>query len=78
MLGSRSEDAARSFIAKHAGVKDLGYFETTHQGAPWFVVTQGIYSSRQAAQAGVAALPAVLRDSKPWPRSIADIQAGLR
>ncbi|MEL0168408.1 MAG: SPOR domain-containing protein, partial [Pseudomonadaceae bacterium] len=78
LLGSRSEAAARGFIAKHAGVKDLGYFETTHQGAPWFVVTQGIYASRAAAQAGVASLPAALRDSKPWPRSIADIQGGLR
>ncbi|GGE46554.1 hypothetical protein GCM10007421_20960 [Halopseudomonas oceani] len=78
LLGTRSEQAARSFVSKHPGVQDVGYFETTHQGAPWFVVTQGIYSSRQAAQAGVSSLPAALRDSKPWPRSIADIQAGLR
>ncbi|RGP54153.1 SPOR domain-containing protein [Pseudomonas abyssi] len=78
LLGSRSEAAARAFIARHADVSDLGYFETTHQGEPWFVVTQGAYASRQAAQAGVAKLPAALRDSKPWPRGMADIQSALR
>ncbi len=78
LLGSRSEAAARAFIARHAGVADLGYFETTYEGQPWFVVTQGAYASRQAAQDGVGKLPAALRDSKPWPRAMADIQRALR
>jgi len=78
LLGTRSEQAAITFAAKHAEVKDIGYFETVHQGAPWFVITQGSYGGRQAAQSGVAALPESLRNSKPWPRSFGDIQKSLR
>ncbi|MEH6491552.1 SPOR domain-containing protein [Halopseudomonas sp.] len=78
LLGTRSEQAAIAFVAKHGEVKDIGYFETIHQGAPWFVVTQGSYGGRQAAQSGVAALPESLRNSKPWPRSFGDIQRSLR
>ncbi len=78
LLGTRSEQAAVTFASKHAEVADIGYFETVHQGAPWFVVTQGSYGGRQAAQSGVAALPESLRNSKPWPRSFGDIQKSLR
>lgn len=78
LLGTRSEQAATAFVKTHAQLGDIGYFETMHQGAPWFVVTQGSYGGRQAAQAGVTNLPQTLRDSKPWPRSFGDIQKSLR
>lgn len=78
LLGTRSEQAATAFVKTHAQLSDIGYFATEHQGAPWFVVTQGSYGGRQAAQAGVADLPQALRNSKPWPRSFGDIQKSLR
>lgn len=77
VLGSQTSDAARAFIGDHPGVADLGFFETTHQGKPWFVVTQGNYTDRQQAQQAVSRLPESMRQGNPWPRSMADIQQAL-
>lgn len=78
LLGSRSRQAAVDFIGAQSGVADLGYFETLHEGKPWFVVTQGAYAGRSQAQQGAAQLPASLRKLNPWPRSIGSIQQSLR
>ncbi len=77
VLGSQRKEAAKAFIADYPGVADLGFFETTHQGKPWFVVTQGNYPGRQQAQQGVSRLPESMRRGSPWPRSISDIQQAL-
>ena len=74
VLGTRSRQAAVDFIGKHTGVADLRYFETRHEGQPWFVVTQGAYAGREQAQQAVSRLPQPLRDQKPWPRSFGSIQ----
>lgn len=74
VLGTRSRQAAVDFIGKHTGVADLRYFETRHEGQPWFVVTQGAYADREQAQQAVSRLPQPLRDQKPWPRSFGSIQ----
>ena len=78
LLGTRSREAAENFIRQQAGVADIGYFETLHEGKPWFVVTQGAYAGRSQAQQGVGRLPEALRKQKPWPRSMASIQQSLR
>jgi len=77
VLGSQRREAAKGFIAAHSGVADLGMFETTYQGKPWFVVTQGNYANRQQAQQGVSVLPEPMRRGNPWPRAMADIQKSL-
>lgn len=78
LLGTRSREAAETFVRQQAGLADIGYFETLHEGKPWFVVTQGAYSGRSQAQQGVTRLPEALRKQKPWPRSMASIQQSLR
>lgn len=78
LLGSRSRQAALDFMAAQSGVADLGYFETVHEGKPWFVVTQGAYTGRTQAQQGAAKLPESLRKLNPWPRSMSSIQQSLR
>lgn len=78
LLGSRSREAAQGFIAAHPALADLHYFETLHEGKPWFVVTQGAYAGRQQAQQAVAQLPEALRKQNPWPRTVASIQQSLR
>jgi len=77
VLGSHSRGAADDFVRKNSGVADLHIFETTHQGKPWFVVTQGSYTGRQQAQQGISGLPEPMRRANPWPRSIGDIQQAL-
>lgn len=77
VLGTRSRQAAVDFVGKHAGVGELRYFETRHEGQPWFVVTQGAYAGREQAQQALARLPQPLRDQKPWPRSFGSIQQSM-
>lgn len=78
LLGTRSRQAALDFIKAQAGQADLGYFETLHEGQPWFVVTLGAYANRSQAQQAVARLPEPLRKQQPWPRSLGSIQQSLR
>lgn len=78
VLGTRSQEAAMSFIRAQSGLENMGYFETQHEGRPWFVVTQGLYGTRQQAQQGVSKLPEALRKQNPWPRGMSAIQQSLR
>ncbi|QJD59442.1 AAA family ATPase [Pseudomonas sp. gcc21] len=77
LLGTRSEQAAADFVTRHSALSDLYYFETVHEGKPWFVVTQGAYAGRTQAQQAIAGLPEAVRKLKPWPRSMAGIQQSL-
>ncbi len=77
LLGSHSKQAALDFMSAHKEVSDLHYFETRHEGKPWFVVTKGAYAGRQQAQAAVNQLPGPLRQLKPWPRTIASIRQSM-
>src|SRR5690606_18910065 len=78
LLGTRSRQAAEDFVRRHSTLADIGYFETVHEGKPWFVVTQGAYAGRSQAQQGISRLPEVLQRQKPWPRSMGSIQQSLR
>ena len=78
LLGTRSRDAALSFIKQQSGLENIGYFETLHEDRPWFVVTQGLYDTRQQAQQGVSALPDALRRQNPWPKGVGAIKQSLR
>ncbi|QIB49947.1 AAA family ATPase [Pseudomonas sp. OIL-1] len=77
LLGTRSEQAAADFVTRHSALSELHYFETVHEGKPWFVVTQGAYGGREQAQRAIAGLPDAVRTLKPWPRSMAGIQQSL-
>ncbi len=72
ILGARLESAAQAFVKAHGA--DYHYFKKQHQGKPLYVVTYGSFSSRDAAQAALRALPAKVQAGKPWPRNFAGIQ----
>ncbi|MBF7729880.1 SPOR domain-containing protein [Pseudomonas sp. N040] len=72
ILGTRSEASAKSFVKQNGG--DYHYFMKLHQGAPMYVVTYGVFSGRDAAQAAVQTLPAKIQAGKPWPKTFASIQ----
>lgn len=72
VLGTRSEQSAKALVTQYGA--QYGYFSKIHQGKPLYVVTYGNFSSRSAAQAAVATLPAKLQAGKPWPKSFASIR----
>jgi len=75
LLGGANEAAIRDFVEENGSYRKMGYFETEHQGKPWYVVVYGDFASRSQAVAAVGDLPAKLRKSEPWPRSGADVRS---
>lgn len=74
IMGSHQESAIKKLVTK-AGLGDKAkIFHTHFQGQDWYVLTYGQYASPRQAQAAVASLPKMVRDLKPWPRKIADLQ----
>lgn len=74
IMGLRDERSVQAFMQRNAGVKGLRYHTTRLNGQPWYVIVQGEYASRQAAQAAVKSLPAPLQASNPFPKSLSALQ----
>lgn len=74
IMGSHQESAINRLVAKVGLGGKAKVFHTHFQGQDWYVLTYGQYASSREAQAAVASLPKVVRDLKPWPRKIADLQ----
>jgi len=72
ILATRSEVSAKAFVAQNGS--DYRYFMKMHQGAPLYVVTYGVFSSREAANAALKSMPAKIQAGKPWPKTFASIQ----
>lgn len=78
IMGSRSEDSVKRFVARELGALNRGYFETRYQEQPWFVVVMGNFVSRDAASRALADLPGDIRELNPWVRSLTDVQSNIR
>jgi DamX protein len=91
LLAMRSSSFVLQVFASHEKAKvakfvktwqpkvKISYFETRHNGKPWFVaVVAGPYKTSAAARVAVAKLPAGLREQKPWPRQLSSIQQDIR
>ncbi|MFN3163007.1 MAG: AAA family ATPase [Pseudohongiellaceae bacterium] len=78
IMGSRSADNIRRFLDSTPDLNSGGYFATTYQGQPWYVVVSGQFADRGSAEDAIAALPDTVRELNPWVRSLADIQASIR
>jgi septal ring-binding cell division protein DamX len=78
LMGSRSEESVIKFLASADLPIQSGYFETRYQDEPWFVVVAGAFASRSQANAGIARLPAGVRELQPWVRAAASIESSVR
>lgn len=76
IMGLRDLRSVQQFMQRNAGVSGLRYHTSTLNGEPWYVIVQGEYASRQAAQAAVKTLPAALQASKPFPKNVSALQGG--
>lgn len=78
ILGVRDEASLRNFLKRNPMPDPVAYFRTDYKGADWWVLLQGDYPDKAAARAGVEALPAKVRQGKPWPRSFNGVQDDIR
>ena len=56
VFGTHNQLRAEELVARYLGKADLLFYETRHNGKPWFVVVTGPYSGSQAARRGIADL----------------------
>ena len=78
LLASHSEENIKGFLTQFGSDQPVGYFETRHQGRPWFVALLAEFDDRSQATQAISALPAQLRANQPWIRSVAGIQTDIR
>ncbi len=76
LMGSHDAQAIRSFREQYS--LSMRRYRKLRNGKDWYVLVYGSYPSRDAAVAGVAALPEPLQRLQPWIRSMADVQAEIR
>lgn len=77
LLGAGSAATVTKFRQQAGGAK-LYTYRTDLNGKPWYIVVTGPYPSRNAATAAADALPPALRNQKPWPRAVKNIQADIK
>ncbi len=74
LMGSHELDSVRQFIQHHGLTGDLAVFKASRNNKDWFVLVQGVYPTRQAAEAAKAQLPPAVRATQPWARSLKSVQ----
>ena len=78
LMGSRSEQGVIDFLEGAELPFASGYFETRFQGGPWFVAVTGGFSSREAANAGLASLSPAIRELQPWARPASQLPSLIK
>lgn len=79
VLGTHERDTINRFIARYRLQGTLAVFETDFQNRTWYVLSYGLYPTRANAEAAKDKLPAALRqESKPWVRSVENIQQHIQ
>nr|VFJ87990.1 MAG: Cell division protein DamX, binds to the septal ring, contains C-terminal SPOR domain [Candidatus Kentron sp. H]VFJ89964.1 MAG: Cell division protein DamX, binds to the septal ring, contains C-terminal SPOR domain [Candidatus Kentron sp. H]VFJ96340.1 MAG: Cell division protein DamX, binds to the septal ring, contains C-terminal SPOR domain [Candidatus Kentron sp. H] len=73
LIGLSTKERMMDFIEKHRLDSRAAWFETVNRGKEWFVVVYGIYTTREAARAGIRTLPRTLRKNKPWAVTVDSI-----
>jgi DamX protein len=78
IFGTHNAKRAKQLVEQYFGEADLLFYETRHNGRPWYVVVNGPYTGRESAKLSIEQLPEGLQRLRPWPRNIASIQADIR
>lgn len=74
ILGTHELSNLQKFTKRYSHITEFAMFKTTYRNKDWYVLVYGIYSSRAEAQAALKEMPAELKNTKPWIRSIASVQ----
>jgi len=79
LLGTRHEQSIFDYMEQQRlDPTRCAYYRGSFKGGEWYVLVYGVFPSRQAALDARAGLPARVRKDRPWPRSLASVQAAIR
>lgn len=74
LLASTSEQSVQQFVRDHDELESLFYVETTRDNAPWYLVLQGEYPTKNSALVVFESFPPDLRTQTPWSRTFEGIK----
>lgn len=74
LFGSRDRAATTRFIRDHGIGEKATVVEVKLNGAPWYVVVTGLYTTRSAATMAIRAMPSPLAKQQPWPRAVSTLK----
>lgn len=77
LFGTHNQARVQALVEEYRSIDTLYFYQSTHNGKPWFVLIQGPFADKSRAQSGIDILPDRLRKLRPWPRNIASIKADL-
>ncbi len=78
LFGVRDRSAAERYRTRHGISQQSAVLTGSLNGKPWYVVVYGYYPNRAAALTAMARLPAPLRATKPWARSIGSLRSAMQ
>ncbi len=70
--------SVKEFIVGKSFAPPLAYFESRHEGRPWFSLLYGSFKSLQAAKQARSGLLQPMRDRKPWIRSFKTVHLAIK
>ena len=78
LLSLSSASRAEAFMNRQADTSDFAWYQMQRDNRTLFVITYGVFSSREAAQAAAAGFTGELASIKPWVRPLRLVQDTVR
>lgn len=78
LMAASTADAIRSYVALQPNGKNLRMYRSARNGKTLYIVVEGFYADKAAAQAAIVNLPEPQRRAGPWPKSLELIQREIR
>ncbi len=74
VIAASKKASLDAYVARQANRDSLYMYRGTREGKSWYVVVQGVYSSRESALKARSSLPGEQFKAGPWPRKLLAIQ----
>ena len=74
VIAASKKASLDAYVARQSNRDTLYMYRGKREGKSWYVVVQGVYSSRESALQGLRMLPKEQSKAGPWPRKLSAIQ----
>lgn len=74
VVATSKKSSLEAYISRQSNEGTLYMYRGKREGKSWYVVVQGVYSSRDSALKGRYSLPKEQSKAGPWPRILSSIQ----
>jgi DamX protein len=78
IMATSTAEAVRAYVALQPNRKNLRTYRGNRNGKTLYIVVEGFYADKAAAQAAILNLPEQQRRAGPWPKTVEHIQQEIR